>query len=130
MFHVEVLRVVTPCSVVVGYHRFRCPCCLHLQDEVKHWYPTTTQRASTSTKLTPSRWDLQCCIINTEKLHHVSCVASVLLHVGAVPYKNINKFSITRVYPNVSGLAACNENCKWYGSLPLGAVVSLFYESV
>jgi len=30
----------------------------------------------------------------------------------------------------VSGLAAWSENCKWYSSLPLGAVVSLFYESV
>jgi hypothetical protein len=30
------------------------------------------------------------------------------------------------VYPEVSGLAAWGENCKWYGSLPLGAVVSLF----
>jgi hypothetical protein len=25
----------------------------------------------------------------------------------------------TRVYPKVSGLAAWNENCKWYSSLPL-----------
>jgi hypothetical protein len=38
--------------------------------------------------------------------------------------------SSTRVYPKVSGLAAWSENCKWYGSLPIGAVVSLFYESV
>jgi hypothetical protein len=36
----------------------------------------------------------------------------------------------TRVYPKVSGLAAWSENCKWYVSLPLDAVVSLFYESV
>jgi hypothetical protein len=35
-----------------------------------------------------------------------------------------------RVYPKVSGLAAWRENCKWDSSLPLGAVVSLFYESV
>jgi hypothetical protein len=35
----------------------------------------------------------------------------------------------TRVYPKVSGLAAWSENYKWYSSLPLGAVVSLFYES-
>jgi hypothetical protein len=35
----------------------------------------------------------------------------------------------TRVYPKVSGLAAWSENCKWYSSLPLGAVVSLFCES-
>jgi hypothetical protein len=32
------------------------------------------------------------------------------------------------VYPKVSGLAAWSENCKWYSSLPLGAVVSLFCE--
>jgi hypothetical protein len=35
-----------------------------------------------------------------------------------------------RVYPKVSGLTAWSENCKWYSSLPLGAVVSLFCESV
>jgi hypothetical protein len=32
----------------------------------------------------------------------------------------------TKMYPKVSGLAAWNENFKWYSSLPLGAVVSLF----
>jgi len=36
----------------------------------------------------------------------------------------------TRVQPKVPGLAACSENCKWYSSLPLGTVVSVFYESV
>jgi hypothetical protein len=35
-----------------------------------------------------------------------------------------------RVYPKVSGLAIWNENFKWYSSLPLGAVVLLFCESV
>jgi hypothetical protein len=33
MFQVKVLWVVTPCCVVVGYHRFRGLCCLHLQGE-------------------------------------------------------------------------------------------------
>jgi hypothetical protein len=37
---------------------------------------------------------------------------------------------IMRVYPKVSGLAAWSENCKWYSSLPLGAIVLLFCESV
>jgi hypothetical protein len=32
------------------------------------------------------------------------------------------------MYQKVSGLAVWSENCKWYSSLPLGAVVSLFYE--
>jgi hypothetical protein len=36
----------------------------------------------------------------------------------------------TRMYPKVPGLAAWSENCKWYSSLPLVAVVSLFCESV
>jgi hypothetical protein len=36
----------------------------------------------------------------------------------------------TRVYPKVSGLYAWSENCKWYSSLSLGAVVTLFCESV
>jgi hypothetical protein len=35
-----------------------------------------------------------------------------------------------RVYPKVSELTAWRENCKWYSSLPLDAVVSLFCESV
>jgi len=34
------------------------------------------------------------------------------------------------VYPKVSGLAAWGENCKWYSSLTLDAVVSQFCESV
>jgi hypothetical protein len=36
----------------------------------------------------------------------------------------------TRVYPKLSGLDAWSENFKWYSSLPLGAVVSLFCELV
>jgi len=36
----------------------------------------------------------------------------------------------TREYPKVFGLAAWSENCKWYSSLPLDVVVSLFCESV
>jgi hypothetical protein len=35
MLQVEVLWVVTPSSVVVGYQSFRGPCCLHLQGGVK-----------------------------------------------------------------------------------------------
>jgi hypothetical protein len=35
-----------------------------------------------------------------------------------------------RMYPKVSGLAAWSEKCKWYSSLPVGAVLSLFCESV
>jgi len=34
------------------------------------------------------------------------------------------------VSKKVSGLAAWNENCKWYSPLPLGKVVLLFSEPV
>jgi hypothetical protein len=34
VFQIEVFWFVTPCSVVVGYQRFRGPYCHHLQDEV------------------------------------------------------------------------------------------------
>jgi hypothetical protein len=43
--------------------------------------------------------------------------------------KLVMKYYI-RVYPKVSGLATWSENSKWYISLPLGAVVSLFCEPV
>jgi hypothetical protein len=36
----------------------------------------------------------------------------------------------TSVNTKVSGLATWSENCKWYSSLPLSAVVTLFSESV
>jgi len=35
-----------------------------------------------------------------------------------------------KVYPKLSELAAWTENIKWYSSLPLDAVVSLFCNSV
>jgi hypothetical protein len=50
MFQVEAFWVVTPCSVVVGYKRFGGPRCLHLQGEVKRWYPTPTLRGITTQK--------------------------------------------------------------------------------
>jgi hypothetical protein len=34
IFQVEVFWFLTPCSVVVGYQRFRGPCCIHLQGDV------------------------------------------------------------------------------------------------
>jgi hypothetical protein len=32
--------------------------------------------------------------------------------------------------PRLIRKSAWSENCKWYNSLPLGAVISLFYEPV
>jgi hypothetical protein len=40
------------------------------------------------------------------------------------PITQRKAFTYTRVYPKVSGLAAWSENCKWYSSVPLSAVVS------
>jgi hypothetical protein len=45
-------------------------------------------------------------------------------------YLTVTFLARTRMHPKVSGLAAWSENCKWYSSLPLGVVVSLFSESV
>jgi len=42
----------------------------------------------------------------------------------------LHKDACTRVYPKVSGLAAWSENYKWYSSLALHGVVSLFCELV
>jgi len=42
----------------------------------------------------------------------------------------MEKTTIARVYPKVSVLAAWSKNCKWYSSVPLRAVVSLFCELV
>jgi hypothetical protein len=42
---VEVFWVLTPCVVMVGYQRFRGPCCLHLQgQEILASYHNTTWR--------------------------------------------------------------------------------------
>jgi hypothetical protein len=41
----------------------------------------------------------------------------------------INELLCTRVYPKVSELVAWNENCKWYSSLPLGAVIYRYFVS-
>jgi len=41
-------------------------------------------------------------------------------------YAELTIYWHTRVYPKVSWLAARSENYKWYSSLPLGAVASLF----
>jgi hypothetical protein len=104
IFQIEVFWVVTPCNVLIRYQRFRGPCCLHLQGEVKHLYPTATL----TRRHNPEDLDLK---------HHSRERINIRI-------KNM------RVYPKVSGLAAWSENCKWYSSLPLGAVVSLFCESV
>jgi hypothetical protein len=43
--------------------------------------------------------------------------------ISDINRRKLSTFEHTRVYPKVSGLAVWSENCKWYTSLPLGAVV-------
>jgi len=52
----------------------------------------------------------------------IVCFWSVPKYTKRMPKTLYN----TSVYPKVSGLAAWSENFKWYSSLPLRAVVSLF----
>jgi hypothetical protein len=78
-----------------------------------------------------------------EKLLYIPCIqptpqetrrsdylATVDVDPDSPTYSKVRQTQHTRVYPEVSGLAVWSENCKWYSSLPLGAVVSLFCESV
>jgi len=51
-FEVEVLWVVTMCSVVVGYQRFRGPSCLHLQYGVKMEVAWTSEKLVSYHKIT------------------------------------------------------------------------------
>jgi len=37
--------------------------------------------------------------------------------------RTISEWILGKEGPKVSGLAAWSENCEWYSSLPLGAVV-------
>jgi hypothetical protein len=48
---------------------------------------------------------------------------------GKITFSNEMRMH-TWMYPKVSELASWSEHCKWYSSLPLSAVVSLFCESV
>jgi len=39
---VEIFWLLTPCSVVLGYQRFRRPCCLHIQSDGKAIWTSET----------------------------------------------------------------------------------------
>jgi hypothetical protein len=73
--------------------------------------------------------------LQTVQLSATSCSYIAILWVSLVSFATItlcvaSQWVFKRVYPKVSGLTAWSENCKWYSSLPLGAVVSLFCESL
>jgi len=70
----------------------------------------------------------------TLPMEHLSCDTHSRCHdeiyCNTMYIKTILNYECTRVHPKVYGLAAWDENCKWYSSLPLGAVVSLFCDRV
>jgi hypothetical protein len=57
--------------------------------------------------------------------YHCHRPSNILAELSRFPFPEY-----TSVYPKVYGLAAWKENCNWYSSLPLGAGISLFCESV
>jgi hypothetical protein len=72
-----------------------------------------------------SRQRKECCCITNSVLRR-----SKGLRMLKPSQNSVIKCTCKREYPKVSGLAAWRENCKWYSYLPVGAVISLFCESV
>jgi hypothetical protein len=68
--------------------------------------------------------DVSSCTLRSKKKKKEQVMKNPIRCTETVEEVRTNK----RVYPKVSGLAPWSENCKWYSSLPLGAVVSLFCE--
>jgi len=59
--HVEFLWVVTSWTIVVGYQRFRGPCCFHLQGETFVSYHSTTRRRN------PECFDVKTSVMNVKR---------------------------------------------------------------
>jgi hypothetical protein len=106
------------------------------------WRYTSTQHVFMSWCLVKHR-DNFTFTFAAKALHHTSRCHLILLFMITTcvtdlfkPFGNsvcelqTERGEVKRVYSNVFGLADWNENCKWYSSLPLGAVLSLFCESV
>jgi hypothetical protein len=68
------------------------------------------------------------------KVSQLLIIKDTVTGIYFVTFNMLENYAIsthyTIVYPEVSGLIAWSENCKWYSSLPLDVIVSLFYESV
>jgi len=70
---IDVLWVVTQCSVVAGYQYLRVPYCFHLDPEdgpPKRWCPTTTQHYTSLKPLKTTNWML----IAVKTPHLAACV--------------------------------------------------------
>jgi hypothetical protein len=67
---------------------------------------------------------------SVKKEHRDNFTLDIQPTIKSLERDTVKEFTCTRVYPKVSGLIAWSENCKWYSCLPLGAVLSLFFESV
>jgi hypothetical protein len=77
---------------------------------------------------------LYCCTIccNKQSVIYFITITSIKTHHAMLKDNctTISWWANTRMHAKVSGLAAWSENCNWYSSLPLDAVVSLFCESL
>jgi hypothetical protein len=105
-----------------------------------HWIGGWVGPGVTETHLT---WSLLLYMFKTWYLNlreewNLHVFESLVLR-GTFVSKELEEFYVKRnfviridmtMYPKVSGLAAWSENCKWHSSLPLGAVLPLFCESV
>jgi hypothetical protein len=56
---VEVFRIVTPCSVAVGYDHFGGPCCLHVQNEAARSWERLVSYRNTKWCRNPEDLDLK-----------------------------------------------------------------------
>jgi hypothetical protein len=93
---VEVFLTVTLCSVVVGYQRFRGPCCFYVQSKagsmhgpLKRWYPTTKLHSVTVKKT--STWNITA--MKASKLWLSLILGSVLL-ISIRLYLDLRVFSL------------------------------------
>jgi hypothetical protein len=87
-------------------------------------YPMGT-RGSFPFPLTPSSAEVKECVKYTSTPQYVFMAWCLVKHK-----ENFTFIFTMRLYPKISGLASWSENCKWYSSLRLVAVGSLFCESV
>jgi len=130
-YTVSVLQANGPTSVLINWRKL----------SVKFWrvsdFCSTALMDSVMTpwaflcawfRLHIGAWNSIVTVMAPYKLRPVNIWVIVISQISRILFSSF--VSSKRVYPKVSGLAARSENCRWYSSLPLGAVVSLFREPV
>jgi hypothetical protein len=97
-FQVEVFLVVTPCSVVVGYQRFRGPCCLS---------QTLVSHDSTTWRHIPEEFNLKCFVVTLDlyklQISFELCVRATSLESSRLQENNFQFYhhsSLPDCYPD------------------------------